>query len=99
MSETNNKHCIDEEFNEIMSKDVRIMISAAFITLEANIKKATKEPLDAEFLNFIEHKANQMKNKISIFINSQVERIINESRLPKEIHSQDSESQEEKQSQ
>lgn len=90
---------VDEEFNEIMLKDMRLVISKAFVILEANMKKLTKKPLDEKQINLIENKANQIKKEMSTFIDSQVERIISGSRLPEEIGFQDSGPQEGKRNQ
>lgn len=90
---------VDEEFNEIMLKDMRLVISKAFIILEANMKKLMKKPLDEKQINLIENKANQMKKETSTFIDSQVERIISGLRLPEEIGFQDSGPQEGKRNQ
>lgn len=88
---------VDEEFNEIMLKDMRLAISRAFIILEANMKKLMKKPLDEKQIHLIDNKANQMKAEMSAFIDSQVERIISGLGLPEEIGFQGSEPQEGKQ--
>lgn len=84
-------HLMDEEFNDLMLKDIRIEISKAFILLEANIRKLTKRRIDAKQITSIQNKAEQMKKEINSFIDSQVERILKESKLPGETCFQDSE--------
>lgn len=78
------KEPIDTKFNEIMLKDIKLKIAEAFLDLEMKMRICKFEnrisPMEKRI---IEKKANQLKEEINTFIDSQLERIITSSENPK----------------
>lgn len=66
---------VDQEFNEIILKNIKLEISKAFILLEANLKKCPMNDLDEDQKRLIKSLASDMELEIMFFINSQVERL------------------------
>lgn len=78
------KEPIDTKFNEIMLKDIKLKIAEAFLHLEMQMRiRKFKNMISPMEKRIIEEKANQLKKEINIFIDSQLERIINSSENPK----------------
>lgn len=66
----------DEEFNKILFCNISPEIARAFCDLECKVKNnSLSNELDDSLKECVKIKANQMKNYISDFIDSQVTRI------------------------
>ncbi|MBQ8559085.1 MAG: hypothetical protein IJ439_03770 [Tyzzerella sp.] len=74
---------VDTKFDEIMLKDTKLKIAEAFLHLEMQMRiRKPKNRISPMEKRIIEEKANQLKKEINIFIDSQLERIINSSENP-----------------
>lgn len=74
---------VDNEFNNIMTEDVKVMIAKAFISLEAGLRRGKLwNELSGTEIELVEKKASQMKREINDFIDSQKQRIIDDSKCP-----------------
>lgn len=72
---------VDREFDKTMLITMKKIVAEAFLELEGNIRikyRETRKMGELE-ISLINQKANQMKEEISNFIDSQVQRIIAES--------------------
>ena len=81
----------DERFDEIMVKEVKLKIAEAFLELEAYLRETPcgmKETVGEKSCGLVKEKANQMKMEINNFIDSQVNRIIDQSKHYTKIDSQ-----------
>ena len=65
---------VDKKFDEIMLFDIRLKIAEAFLAMESNmrIEEMGTEQLGEKCIAHIKQKANQMKEEINSFIDSQV---------------------------
>ena len=73
---------VDNEFNNIMTEDVKILIARAFISLESGMRRGRLwEKFHASDVELLERKASQMKQEINDFIDSQKQRIITASEV------------------
>lgn len=74
-----NKLRTDERFNEIIIKEIPLKIAEAFLDLEKNVRviKYETSKLSNVEVEVIKRKANQMKEEINTFIDSQINRITN----------------------
>lgn len=80
---------VDSEFDEAVRRDMKIMIAKAFISLEARMRDIRRDgSLSKMSISRIEKKASQMKQEIDSFIDSQVSRIIADSKVRKQNDSQ-----------
>lgn len=80
--ENKNVICVDREFDDVVRRDIKIMISTAFIILEANMRKIRCDVGLSELsISLIKKKASQMKLELNNFIDSQVNRIIDDSKV------------------
>lgn len=61
---------IDEQFNEIVRKDVKEKIAEAFISLAANLNQFKPLGVQQEVEVLYKEKASQMKTEINQFIDS-----------------------------
>lgn len=69
-------HYVDKEFNEIVSKDIKLAISKAFILLEANIRESSPQRrLTERQIDLIRYKAIDMEIETVSFIRSQMKQI------------------------
>ena len=80
---------VDKRFDEIMLNEAKQKIAEAFLELESGIRILefkTMEKIEEKILrDLVKNKANQMKRELNQFIDSQVERIINEKVI--QVHS------------
>lgn len=69
---------IDSEFNKIMMADMRLDIAKAFNSLELCLLNSPMRTMEESDIKFIKSKASQLKQNLSIFIDSEVEKTISE---------------------
>lgn len=73
---------VDEEFNSIVLRDIKLDISKAFISIEANLRSLQFPGSITEHqMLLIKEKALQMKNELNDFIDAQVNSIVGGTRL------------------
>ena len=84
---------LDEQFDSMMVCDLKVKIAEAFLELEKNIRVCEwgTQKLDAQDIRLVKEKANQMKGELTNFIDSQVYRLINESKVQSHIVNQETE--------
>lgn len=70
----------DQKFDEIMLKEAKLKIAEAFLDLESQIRISELGTLgkigENSLSEIVKEKANQMKQELNQFIDSQVDRII-----------------------
>lgn len=84
---------VDREFDKTMLITMKKIVTEAFLELEGNIRinyRETRKMGELE-ISLINRKANQMKEEISNFIDSQVQRIIGESSAHSQFEYQETE--------
>lgn len=68
---------VDNEFNNIMTEEVKVIIAKAFISLEAGLRRGKLwSGFSGTEIELVERKASQMKKEVNDFIDSQKQRII-----------------------
>ena len=71
---------VDKKFDEIMLKETKLKIAEAFLDLESQIRISELGTLgkigENSLSEIVKEKANQMKQELNQFIDSQVDRII-----------------------
>lgn len=67
----------DRIFDEIMLREIKLKITEAFLSIEISMRidEFQTSQLNVKDVEYIEKKANQMKEEINSFIDSQVKRL------------------------
>ena len=81
---------VDNRFDEIMLFDIKLKIAEAFLSMESNMRigRVGMGQLGELHIMCIEKKANQMKEEINSFIDSQVKRLQMSEQLGSEMSSE-----------
>ena len=68
---------VDKKFDEIMLFDIKLKIAEAFLSMESNMRidEMGTGQLEEKCIVHIKQKANQMKEEINSFIDSQVRQL------------------------